>query len=103
MNISLFIDEKALAGPEQTRQILLREIGHAPPLESIIAVFLAEPDPEEIATALLTHAMALRYQAQQQAGQARLPGVTEVIGSPRGELPLSSEVLNSSSGAAKLG
>lgn len=69
-----FIPESALTGPEITRQLLLKEVGHAPPIEAIIAVFLAEPDPAEIASSLLSQAIAMRYDDAKQ-GQIRLPAV----------------------------
>lgn len=94
--IALFIPESALTGPEITRQLLLKEVGHAPPIEAIIAVFLAEPDPAEIASSLLSQAIAMRYDDAKQ-GQIRLPAVPDEFSSPPGELGLQMPALSSPS------
>lgn len=91
-----FIPESALTGPEITRQLLLKEVGHAPPIEAIIAVFLAEPDPAEIASSLLSQAIAMRYDDAKQ-GQIRLPAVPDEFSSPPGELGLQMPALSAPS------
>jgi hypothetical protein len=89
MKIAYYLEESALVGPERTRLILLEAFGSAPSLESIIQVYLSEPDPSVVADSLVSATLALKERELSATGQVALPLAVE-INSPRGELPLAS-------------